>query len=219
MATSFYFHTITAPQGPTAKASTDTDSFSSVPADKNTAYFMNTEVGALVTSSGGVYNSGSTPLYTLNRIFVSPRLAAQVLTGGQANWTMNVGISESSNQMNLYHRFFVYIWRPITGNVKTVAGPTSAGEEHTSASATECVTTFSNAAGDFSILKGDRMVVELWFDIRNTKGTNYTATHYYDGTDTTFVDGTGTTSAGSFMLCPQTLTFARGRVYLTYPRG
>lgn len=207
MPTTYYFHDTNAPTGPTAKASTDTDSFPLSPADKNTPKDMDKLVGASVKTAALVANSASSPLYGMIRIFVGPALqAGQAITAGQAVG-LNIGISESNAQMNLFARVFAYIWRSGTGNVKTLMNPTSATEEHTSASATECTTAVSTVpAGAFTTLADDRVVVETWADVRNTKTTNYTATNYYDGTDTAFTDGTATASAGSnFVIGTDTL--------------
>lgn len=203
MATTWYFRDINATTGPTATASTDTDSFSSTPADKNTPKDMSPISGAAQTSVAGVYNTASTPLYTMVRIFVGPALQAQTLTGAQANYQVGLAIQESAAQMNLYDRCFVYVWRSGSGNVKTIIVPTSGATEHGTAE-TGTVITATGAAGNFSILAGDRIVVEAWWDIRNTKATNYTATYYYDGT-TDVVDGTATSDARGFFTCPQTL--------------
>jgi len=202
--TQWYFRNTNATTGPTAKASTDTDSFPSVPADKNTPKDMTVAIGTAQTSVAGVYSTSTTPLYTMARIFVGPALAAQTLTGGQAGYKCGIAIKESSLSMNLYARWFVYVWRSGSGNVKTIGGPVSCTVEH---GTTEkgCVITFAGASGDFSILANDRIVVECWFDIRNTKATSYTATDYYDGT-TDVIEATATSNAAGFFYCPQTLT-------------
>jgi len=199
----WYFRNTNAPTGPTAKASTDTDSFPTVPADKNTPKDANATKGTAQTSVTGSYSTSTTPLYTLARIFVGPALAAQTLTGSQTGYKVATGTKESSLSMNLYMRTFVYVWRSGSGNVKTIIVPTSCTVEH-GTSEKGCVITATGASGDFSILANDRIVVEIWFDIRNTKATAYTATLYYDGT-TDPVDGTATSNAASYFYCPQTL--------------
>lgn len=212
MPTTYYFHETNATTGPTAKESTDTDSFPLSPADKNTPKNMDKNVGSLVASAALVANSASSPLYGMVRIFVGPALqAGQAITAGQAV-SLNIAVSESNAQMNHFARVFAYIWRSGTGNVKTLMSPTSATEEHTSATATECTTAVSTVpAGAFSTLLNDRVVVETWADIRNTKTTNYTATDYYDGTDTAFTDNAATVSAGSnFVIGTDTLLEAGG---------
>jgi len=141
--------------------------------------------------------------------WISPPLAAQTLTGSGAGYKVAVAIKESSAAMNLYHRIFVYIWRSGSGNVKTIYGPASCTTEH-GTSETECVITFNGTAGDFSILDNDRIVIEELFDVRNSKTTSYTATLYYDGTDTTMVDDEATSDAGSYFYCPQTLNLYTG---------
>lgn len=213
MPTTYYFHNTNAATGPTAKASTDTDSFPLSPADKNTPKDMDKNVGASVQNAQLVANSASSPLYGMIRIFVGPALqAGQAITVGQAV-SLNIGISESNAQMNLFARVFAYVWRSGTGNVKTLMNPTSATEEHTSATATECTTAVSTVpAGAFSTALNDRVVVETWADIRNTKATNYTATNYYDGTDTVFVDNTATASAGSHFIIGTDTLLAEGEI-------
>ena len=199
--TTWYFRNVNASVGPTAKASTDTDSFPTVPADKNTPKVMYGTKGAAQTSVAGAYVAAT--LKTMVRIFVGPALAAQTLTGSQAGYKVATTIKESSTSMNLYHRAFVYVWRSGSGNVKTIVVPTSCGTEH-GTTARGCVITATGASGDFSILSGDRIVVEEWFDIRDTT-TSYTGTLYYDG-PTDPVDGTANTNSASYFLCPQTLT-------------
>jgi hypothetical protein len=104
--------------------------------------------------------------------------------------------------MNLYMRTFVYVWRSGSGNVKIILVPTSCTVEH-GTSEKGCVITATGAATDFAVLDGDRIVAEIWFDIRDTT-TSYTATLYWDGT-TDPVDGTTTSNAASYFYCPQTL--------------
>ena len=108
---------------PSAKASTDTDSFNTVPSDKNTPKNMGVSLGGIGGGIGsrkgntqatvtGAYSSASSPLYTLTRIFVSPPLRPITLKGGVANCRTALAIKESSGSMNLYARFFVYVYRP-----------------------------------------------------------------------------------------------------------
>ena len=203
MATKWYFRNTNAPVGPTGKASTDTDSFSTVPTNKNTAKDMTWAKGAAQTSIAGAYKTASSPLYTLMRIFVSPPLAAQSLTASDTI-TIGVGTLESNIYMNLYNRFFVYVWRNGSGNVKTILVPTSDPSEE-GTTETGCVASYTGATGACSLLDGDRIVCEVWADIRNTKSTSYTATLYYDGT-TDPVDATATSNAASYINFAQTLT-------------
>jgi hypothetical protein len=139
------------------------------------------------------------------RIFVGPALAAQTLTGGQAGYKIGVGTKESSTSMNKYQRTFVYVWRSGSGNVKTIIAPTSCVTEHTTAER-GCVITVAGAAGDFSIQENDRIVVEIWWDLRDGT-TSYTATLYWDGT-TDVVEAATTSDAAGFFYCPQTLFLA-----------
>lgn len=216
MATTWYFHEAAPGAGPTTKASTDTDSFSSSPSDKDTMRSMDANVGSSQTTGATVASSGSSPLYSYDRIFVGPAMSAQTLTGGQSNYSVSIAINESSSKMNVYNRIFVYIWRSGSGNVKTIISPTSCSTEH-GAGEYECVITATGASGDFSILENDRIVVETWFDIRNTRKSSYTATHYYDGTDTSFTDGSTTSDAGSNFYCPQTLLLpTERRIFVTH---
>src|SRR3972149_179939 len=129
MTTTYYFRSSNASTGPTGKASTDTDSFTSVPSDKNTPKDMTATAGTLETSQAGAYSSASSPLYTMYRVWVGPALAAQTLTGSQAGYACAVGIKESSTNMNLFARWFVYVWRSGSGNVKTILAPTSNATE------------------------------------------------------------------------------------------
>lgn len=200
MATRYYFHATNAVDGPTAEASTDTDSTVGSPADKGTPKDMSKTAGAGQTSVAGVYNTAATPLYHHMRIFVGPPLqAGQAITVGQTI-TVALATQESSTSMNLRARTFAYIWRSGSGNVKTLLGPQScdADLEHGTGEV-ECTMSGAVPAGAFSTLLNDRVVCETWADTRNTKSTNYTATHYYDGTDVTFVDGTVTADAGSYI--------------------
>lgn len=205
MATKLYLLSTAADAGPTGELSTDTDSFTSSPSGKNTPLKMSTTKGSAQTSVAAVYNSGSSPLYSMMRMFVGDPLAAQTLTGGAANYILAIAGSESSTNMNLYLRMFAYVWRSGTGNVKTVITPISNSSEFTTGETGRLITT-TGASGDFSILAGDRPVLEWWWDIQNTKATNYTATGYFEGaTDPT--EGTATADAASYFQFPQTLVF------------
>jgi len=210
---SWYFRNTNAPTGPSGKASPDTDSFPAVPADKNTPKDMTLAKGTAQASVAGAYTTTTSPVYTMARMFVGPALVPQVLTGGQAGYQVGIGIQENNAAMNLYHRTFVYVWRSGSGNVKTMLGPVSCGTEH---GTTErgCVITANGNAGDFQIQQNDRIVVEEWWDIRNTKNTSYTATFYYDGT-TDVVEGTATSNAAGFFYSPQTLLTDAGSRNLT----
>jgi len=208
MATKWYLRSSAAAAGPTGELSTDTDSFSTVPTSKNTPLDMTVAKGAAQTSVAGVYNSGATPLYSMMRMFVSPALAAQTLTGGAANYTFAMAGTESNTNMNLYPRYFMYVWRSGSGNVKTIVAPVSEATELPVAE-TGRVQTATGAAGDFSIELNDRIVLEWWWDIQNTKTTNYTATGYFEGT-TDPVDATETSDAASYVSIPQTLTYPAG---------
>jgi hypothetical protein len=208
MATTWYFHDTNASVGPSAKASTDTDTWPSVPADKNTPKNMDGNAGSAEANDGSNQFPSTTTSarYALGRIFVGPPLQAQTLTGSQAGYRIGHGIYESNGQMNLYARWFVYVWRSGSGNVKTIITPTSCATEHTSKA--ECLSpSLTGAATNFSILENDRIVVELWFDVRNSKNNTYTATHYYDGSDNTMTDGSAPTASqcGGYFTCPQTL--------------
>ena len=200
MPITWYFRNTNASTGPTGELSTDTDSFPSVPSDKNTPKDMVLTKGSAQTSVAGAYVAAT--LKTMVRLFVGPALAAQTLTGSQAGYKVAVGAKESSTSMNLYMRTFVYVWRSGSGNVKTILVPTSCTVEH-GTSEKGCVITATGATTDFAVLEGDRIVAEIWFDIRDTT-TSYTATLYWDGT-TDPVDGTTTSNAASYFYCPQTL--------------
>ena len=166
---------------------------------------MSETKGIVQTSVAGTYNSASSPLYTMCRMFVSPALAAQTLIGSQANYMIAIANRESNAKMNMYHRAFVYVWRPGSGNVKTIIAPTSHGTESTTSEVGRIIVATGEAT-NFSILNNDRIVVELWFDIRNTKGANYTATDYYDGA-TDPLDGTATSDAASYLRIPQEMIY------------
>jgi len=200
MPTTWYFRNTNAPAGPTGELSTDTDSFPTVPSDKNTPKDMIATKGTGQVEVLGAYIAASK--YTMARLFVGPALAAQTLTGGQAGYKVGTGSKESATSANKYQRTFVYVWRSGSGNVKTIIVPTSCGTEHTT---TEkgCVITVAGAAGDFSVLENDRIVVEIWFDIRDST-TSYTSYLYYDGT-TDAVEATTNTNVAGFFYCPQTL--------------
>ncbi len=205
MATTWYFRDTNASVGPTAKAAIDTDDFPSVPSDKNTPKDMTVASGSGQTSIVGAYvNTG----HAMARIFVGPALATQTLIGGQSGYQVAIGIKESSAQMNLTFGIFVYLWSPLTGPVYYLSKGTGAlifcNTEHGIAE-TEDVITFTGNAPSWLIQNGERIVVETWFYSNNTKDTSYNATFYYDGTDTTMVDDTPTTNAGSYFYCSQTL--------------
>ena len=201
----WYLRDSNASTGPTAKASTDTDDFPSVPSDKNTAKDMTAAKGSAQVSVTGNYNNAGVAKKTFCRIFVGPALAAQTLTGGQANYKVGVAIKESNALMNLVHRTFVYVWRSGSGNVKTIIVPTE-HIEHTTAEL-GCLVTATGAAGDFSILANDRIIVELWWNLNNTKTSAYDATDYYEGA-TDVIDATATSDAAGYFECPQTLDLA-----------
>ena len=124
MTTKWYFRSSAASVGPTGEVSTDTDSFPTVPTNKNTPLDMTREIGAAQVGVAGLYNTASSPLYAMIRMFVSPELAAQTLTAG-ATYTIGFGRAESSAQMNMFLRFFIYVWRSGSGNVKTVVAAQS----------------------------------------------------------------------------------------------
>ena len=208
MATKRYFRSSEAAAGPSGKASTDTDAFPSVPADKNTPLDMTADKGSSQVSVSGAYTTGANSK-TLARIFVDAPLAAQTLTGGQANFKIAIAGKESNNNMNLYKRVFAYIWREGSGNVKTVIAPVSDGDEVDAGDETGYIITATGEAGDFNILLNDRFVVEIWWDIQNTKSTEYTANGYYEGA-TDVEDGVETVDAASYFECPQTLNYATG---------
>jgi len=199
----WYLRNSNASTGPTGKASTDTDDFPSVPSDKTTAKDMAAGKGSAQVSVTGNYNNAGVAKKTFCRIFVGPALAAQTLTGAQANYKVGVAIKESNALMNLVHRTFVYVWRSGSGNVKTIIVPTE-HIEHTTAEL-GCLVTATGAATDFSILNGDRIVVELWWNLNNTKNVAYDATDYYEGA-TDVIDATATSDAAAYFECPQTLT-------------
>lgn len=211
--TRYYFRNTNASVGPSAKASTDTDDFSSVPSDKNTAKEMTETKGSSETSQVGAYTT-SVESKTLYRIWVGPPLAAQTLIGGQTI-ELSMGTHQSADFMNLHMRWFVYVWRSGSGNVKTVVVPTS--------NATECdnvkegdVVSATGESGDFSVVSNDRLVVEGWWDIQNTKGNSYTATGYYDGT-TQPEQGVAITSSAGNVFIPQTLVEGTGASTETKP--
>ena len=204
MTTKYYFHT-TAPVGyyVTGARSTDTDSFPTEPASKYTPLCMNTWGGGTQASGAGGYSSASSPLYSLGRIFVGPFLSGnQTITGGAAGYQVGVAIGESSAQMNLYHRTFAYVYRSGTGNAKTLIGPVSDATEHGTGEV-GCVIYATGAATNFTTSGNDRIIVEEWFDIRNTKATTYQATFFYNGT-VDVIEATATTNAGSFIVLPTT---------------
>ncbi len=207
MATRYYFHEIDAGAGPTGTLNTtDTDYFPSVPADKNTPKSMTTTKGSSQTSVAGSYNNAGANRKTLARIWVGPALAAsQAITAGQAI-SFGAGYTEGNSQQNLAFRWFAYFWRSGTGIVKDLYGPTSATEHSTSE--VECVLSGTTKVGAYSTQLNDRLVVELWFDLPNTKSAAYTATCYYDGTDDTMVDNTVTSDAGAYVNLADTLANA-----------
>lgn len=194
MATKWYFRDTNASTGPTGELSTDTDNFTSVPADKNTPKDMSATIGAGQTSSAGLYNNAGATKLTMVRMFVSPALAAQTLSGG-LTYTIGFGRKESNTSMNMFLRYFVYVWR--SGNVKTIIVPTSDPTEE-GILESGCVHDFTGEAGDYSLQDEDRIVLEAWFDLQNTKSTDYTATLYYDGT-TDVLENTTTSDAAAYI--------------------
>ncbi len=209
MVTRLYFRSSNAAAGPTAKASTDADNWSGTPSDKNTCKNMTfAKASSQISVAASPLNSPSTPLYCFHRMFASPALKAQTLTGGQANYTCAIGAEESATNMNLYMRMFVYVWRSGSGNVKTIVAPTSHGTETTGAER-GWVWTATGASGDFSILANDRIICEIWDDVRNNRSTNYTATIYLEGA-TDPVNNTSTSDAASYFEIPQDLLTSDG---------
>jgi len=202
VATTWYFRNTSASGNmPTGELSTDTDNVPTLPADKNTVLNMLATKGASQFTKLQAL-SYSVAYYTMIRLFISPPLAAQTLAGGQAGFKVGIGTKESSVSMNQFRRTFVYIWRQGSGNVKTILVPTQCGTEHTTAER-GCVITAAGAAGDFSILNGDRIVVEIWVYCNST--TSYSSSTYYDGT-TDVVEASTTSDACGFFYSPQTLT-------------
>ena len=201
--TKYYARSSSAAAGPTGEVSTDTDNFTTVPTSKNTPLDMSTSKGSSQVSVTGVYNTAGAS-YAMVRMFVGPALEAQTLTASAANYTFAVGNQESNGNMNLYPRFFMYVWRSGTGNVKTIITPTSEATESATAE-TGYTTTATGEAGDFSIELNDRIVVEMWWYINNTREANYTASFYFEGA-TDPVDGTATSDAATYFQLPQTLT-------------
>lgn len=182
MATKFYFRNIACNDPkPTGEVSTDTDSFSSSPSDKNTALQMLPDMGASEASAAGTYNSASSPLYSMMRLFVSPPLLAGQTISASDTYTIAICQTESENQMNLYFRFFLYVRTASGTNAKTIL---TAQSDPTEEGATKagCLHTYTGAAGNYTVARGDRLVLEVWADIRNTRATNYIATLYYNGT-------------------------------------
>jgi len=164
---------------------------------------MNTWGGGTQASGAGGYNSGVSPLYSMGRMFVGPFLSGgQSITGSTVGYNVGVALSESNAAMNLYHRTFAYVFRSGTGNAKTLIGPVSDTVEH-GASEVGCIIVATGAATNFSINTNDRIVVEEWFDIRNTKSTTYQGTFYYNGT-ADIVEASGTSNAASFIILPTT---------------
>lgn len=207
MATKWYLRNTNASVGPTATASTDTDSFPATPANKNTPKDMSATIGAAQTSVSGAYASTVSPSYTMERIFVGPALAAQTLTAS-GTYTIGIAQEESDNAMHLFPRCFVYVWRSGTGNVKTIVVPTSGPTESTK-SERGFVYVCTGTASDFSILNDDRIIVETWWDMRNADNTSYTAIFYYDGT----IEPTELTiisDAASYFNSGQTLLLSAG---------
>lgn len=199
MATTWYFRNIQSndPE-PSAKASTDTDTFPTVPSDKNVPYQMLSNKGAEATSVTGSYATTASLSYTMMRMFVGmPLLPGSVITGGDT-LTIGIGTTEGNNQMNLFHRYFVYVRSEAGTNSKTILVPTSDPTEEGTVRKT-CLHTYTGAAGDYTVARGDRIVCEVWSDIRNTKNTAYAATIYFDGTVDPVEDATSTDEAAYLM--------------------
>jgi hypothetical protein len=151
----------------------------------------------------GAYTTAANSL-TMARIFVSSPLKAGILLKGGASYRAAIGIEETNINMNLFARYFVYVYRPGTGNVKTIAGPSSCANE-SPASEAGAVLVMAGAATDFAILAGDRIVIEAWWDIRNTKSVSYTALFYFDGRDDV-TDNAAAANAAGYLYAAQTLT-------------
>ena len=210
MATTWYFRDTNAATGPTGTllGAYVTDNFPLVPNDKNTPKNMNATPGSGQVEVSGVYNNAGAVKQTFFRIFVSPALAAQTLLTG-ASFILAIGVKESSGSMNFLLKcttYCVYLWRDGVGLVTLLGSPACSNEHGTNE--TECVDADVGLTGNIEVQTGDRIVVEIWGFFNNTKSADYTAYIYYDGTDTTMVDDTATTNAGSYLYCSQTLNEA-----------
>ncbi len=208
MATTWYFRDTNSAVGPTAFVVPGITDWDTEPLDKNTPKDMSATPGNGQKSCFGTWKQ-TTWKYVFARIFIGPALAAQTLTGNQAGFNVGVAFKESSSQMNVCIGSYVYLWRSGVGKVDYISS--SLGDNFVTDSIehgtgeTECLKTFTGNYTNVSILDGDRIVVEMLWWGTNSKDTDYTATLYYDGTDTTMVDGTATSDAGSYFYCPQTL--------------
>jgi hypothetical protein len=207
MATKLYFRDMAANDPkPSGEVSTDTDNFTTVPTNKNTALRMLAEMGASGVTVTGAYSTAANSL-AMVRLFTSRQLQeGQVITGAQ---TLNFAIAlmESNQQMNLFGRFFVYVRSAAGSNSKTLYGPATYATREATTGGVGIVWSGTSSAGNYTTAIGDRIVVEFWFDIQNTRSTSYSASFYFNGA-TDPVDGTAqTTTAASYFQLNDNLAF------------
>lgn len=101
-----------------------------------------------------------------------------------------------------------YVWRPSTSTkVGTIRDGTTAStiDEFTANQEVYQVTTFSGSAVS-SMVAGDVLVFEVWFNTTQDSATSYNVSFYYDGV-TEGTHGSGTSSAATYIETPQNLTF------------
>jgi hypothetical protein len=176
---------------------------------------MNTTIGTAQTSLAlSSNNTTSIQRYYYTR-FVSDSLNG--ISSISANtWTYNFAAQQSSTfarfpaGVNGPVRVTCYVWRPSSST--KIADILDGNSNNVNQSVTTEISfnlTFTGAAVA-SIVDGDVIVFEVWFETTAAIAGAYTQTFYYDGTTVTTTTGTVVSNHASFIETPQSLTFGGG---------
>lgn len=138
----------------------------------------------------------------LMAMFISAALGGTNITA--QTWTIAIGGSESNANVDGYHNWSLYVWRPST---QTVVGyifdtheGTSGGNRELPTGITGDVSTFSGSAVS-GVASGDVLIFEWWHHWLQLMGTAYTSRIDYDGT-ADYVDNT-LGNYGAYISTPQ----------------
>jgi hypothetical protein len=188
----------------TAKQSSDTDV--GAVTGKTTPRQMNASAGVGQVDTSWTDTGNDTNRFAWYRTFLTPGLAAQTLLSGTV---LSVGFADFVDLLTKVNssssRAFIWLWRPGTGYVSTLAGPTSRGVNMTDVSEKGRVWNVGTLGTNVALTAQDRIAVEAWAMANIITGRTKTFHEYYEGT-TDPVDGVNITSAASYFNCSQTLS-------------